>query len=599
MQGNLAEATFIGTPVTDIYFAWKQRSAQEEEILALDRDDPLLDHGGVHPFAATIPNFNLGPLEGRLVPGPGYSRIGIKPVRMSVRKAPAELSISWDAKSREARVRSEQISKTGQLHLALHHLVLEEDEAPETRSLPKPVPVSVGLWSDAAPDVIIDLGMSKTVVLAADSGPFLWASDESAPRVFPSADNTAGPHGPPETPETPETRETPESPPTPEAPAARHHVLVTRAPDEAPPAPQAPEPVDRAEVASRGSPPAGGHAQTHGRGAATPPPQVAAKPEPPAVHVEPEAFGTALLALVQPLVKEGLVDTVADLTMLLLALSTRPFVLLAGPPGSGKSSLARLAAQILGLFEGTTYHEITVQPHWKSQRHVEAEVRASWTRTSDGHRRLYLFDEINLASPESYLMPFLRLLDKQPHGRAAMLACGTLNIDDSSRPPSPTIIDRAFFIEIDAPKGLEAMPNPAEVVAGARLDGLPAPAPLARRSLSPRVGAVVEVLQQTVEKERLRQDLLPSRRDLIDLAHLTATYESCALNPSLLSLDDLEDHLVAGRLLTKIAGAAEQVEPLVRALEQVLSTHPRLRRCQRRLAVARAQLRLGFVSPWQ
>jgi hypothetical protein len=33
--GNLADATFIGTPVTDIYLAWKRGQAHEDEVLVL------------------------------------------------------------------------------------------------------------------------------------------------------------------------------------------------------------------------------------------------------------------------------------------------------------------------------------------------------------------------------------------------------------------------------------------------------------------------------------------------------------------------------------------------------------------------------------
>lgn len=66
----------------------------------------------------------------------------------------------------------------------------------------------------------------------------------------------------------------------------------------------------------------------------------------------------------------------------------------------------------------------------------------------------------------------------------------------------------------------------------------------------------------------------------------------------LLAEDDLIDRALAGRLLVKLAGSAEQVRPLVEDLGKHFEKHKSLTRCRRRIALAKDQLELGFVSPW-
>jgi hypothetical protein len=67
----------------------------------------------------------------------------------------------------------------------------------------------------------------------------------------------------------------------------------------------------------------------------------------------------------------------------------------------------------------------------------------------------------------------------------------------------------------------------------------------------------------------------------------------------LLSRDDLVDRVLASRILVKLSGAFDQVEPALSALESLAEGMEELRRTRSRLKLARQQSRLGFVSPWQ
>jgi energy-coupling factor transporter ATP-binding protein EcfA2 len=171
-----------------------------------------------------------------------------------------------------------------------------------------------------------------------------------------------------------------------------------------------------------------------------------------------------------PLTTANMARAAADLTALLLALSIRPFVLLAGPPGCGKSTLVRAAAKLLGLEERGAFHDVSVQPHWRRHENLPREVRDALVRATG--LTMCLLDEVNLAPAESYLMPLFRRHDIDQRGETALL-CGTLNIDDASRPPSPKVVDRAFFLALDAPSDARIRPSPLGLVEAGALGALP------------------------------------------------------------------------------------------------------------------------------
>lgn len=561
----------------DIEFAWKPdpgRGELEERVTVIERGDPIVYTGGERNDVFILPVDANTKLRARLIPDVKSQRRGLPPNDIFVEAPNPRFGFRIDSDQR-LKLLASSITGLANLRLDLKRFdtVHDPSEQPYEGSIPSGI-----LALDYTDEVVIDFGMSKTVVVAATAGlldPHTLEKRPDPPPPSPVSPTSDSADAPPT-----------EAPPVPEDPVRVSLLPVTPDP---PPPPSSPE----QDLTQPDAPPP---TRPNGSGV---------------LRRTLDGFMPALNEFLRAADAARVDVPAADLLFTLLGLAVRPLVLLAGPPGSGKSTLARIVAHLLGRRIHENFHEIPVQAHWMDDDPLFREdglLSALLEHPDDTH--LVLFDEINLTRPEYYLTRLFYALDAPTRMLTAnqrlahTLGIGTLNIDDTSRAPSPKVLDRCFLVEVDQILHNHALQRDSALRLASlpTLPGLPDAHASAPAPFEPRIDALLQELQRVVQDDGLREDLLPSRRVLTDIRCTLALHAELGEDAAvLLPTDQLLDRLITARILIKVAGSVEQVEPVLQCLESFCSRPENaiFKRTRRRLNLSHKQKKLGFISPWQ
>jgi 5-methylcytosine-specific restriction protein B len=240
----------------------------------------------------------------------------------------------------------------------------------------------------------------------------------------------------------------------------------------------------------------------------TAPRSIVAVHEPAPIYQASPDLGNLVPAFRSACAAAGLLYSEERLMAFFAALLAKPFVILAGLSGSGKTRLAQALARWLNA----PYALVAVGPDWTTRepllgypdaldpsRYVSTpalELLRSANAYPDQPHFLIL-DELNLSPVERYGADLLSAMESgepiflggtPPESLpwpSNLFLIGTVNIDETTHPLSPKVLDRAFVLTFDASELTGLLENPLPLRL-ALLGG--GSFPLLPRPLLPRFG---------------------------------------------------------------------------------------------------------------
>jgi len=297
----------------------------------------------------------------------------------------------------------------------------------------------------------------------------------------------------------------------------------------------------------------------------------------------------------------------------LAATMAKPFVLLTGLSGSGKTQIARALGQWLGSdAAGPRYNLIAVRADWTTPEPLlgfedallpSAGTVRAWTvppalqfmlraHADPDNPYLLILDEMNLAHVERYFAdvlsgmesgePVLPNLGRRANGYwyprvggpplvplpANLLIVGTVNVDETTYQFSPKVLDRSFSFEFrvttdELSDSLRAL-VPVAPAAPASLRRLLAVAVDADWHLNNPPGQVAELADFLAEMHRQLSaiGLEFGHRSYREALRLAALLPECGV-----SEDSVTDIVVMTKILPRVHGSRRQLEPFLRWLQ--------------------------------
>lgn len=184
----------------------------------------------------------------------------------------------------------------------------------------------------------------------------------------------------------------------------------------------------------------------------------------------------------------------------LLALKIKPFIILTGNAGTGKTKLAQLFAQYISKLNTSYYEIIPVGANWTENRHIVGYynvISGKYQKTAalnlilranrSNEPFFLILDEMNLSHVERYFSDFLSSMEsgepmpiftkeiktnsnedisleeldvpEKLYIPSNLFIIGTVNVDETTYMFSPKVLDRANTLEFNTPSAKDFMLN--------------------------------------------------------------------------------------------------------------------------------------------
>lgn len=305
-----------------------------------------------------------------------------------------------------------------------------------------------------------------------------------------------------------------------------------------------------------------------------------------------------------------------EVANLAICLTQGYVTVLAGLPGTGKTSLAEILAGALGLRQpgAERFAEVAVERGWASYKdfigyynpftsRLEPASTAAWAAFEEMTRekeaapedpamRLVLLDEANLSPMEHYFSPLMMACDSFNRKDASIELGGgmsvaapswlrfiaTVNFDHTTEELSPRFLDRAWTVMLEpADPGEDFSTDPDDEALEARaalpMSALtrafgkrPVPIPAAMDAkLSEALGACADARMPVSPRSiRMMNGYVSAACEVMDLGSAQSAYEPV-------------DFALVQKVLPQISGPADKAAPLLERLAKI-SGLPRTRR---------------------
>ena len=182
------------------------------------------------------------------------------------------------------------------------------------------------------------------------------------------------------------------------------------------------------------------------------------------------------------LTSKGFLYSKENIANLYLSLRSKPFVIISGISGTGKTKIVQLFAEAVGATEENgQFKLISVRPDWSDssdllgyknlqEQFVEGQLTEMVKRAHDRPQlpHFVVLDEMNLARVEYYLSEFLSIMESRRREDGQVVSStlvttdegefslpnnlyiiGTVNMDETTHPFSKKVLDRANTIEFN------------------------------------------------------------------------------------------------------------------------------------------------------